>query len=1091
MGYRIGLDIGSTSVGWAVVEDDKYGNPIKILDLGVRIFGTAKLPINGISSSEERSLKRRSRRQNRRKVHRISRVKKLLVDKNILSFSELDRLYLDNNFNIYKLRVDAIDNEVSKFELSALLINFVKKRGYKSNSKCESLNQNSGKVLSSIEENRKLIKEKGYRTVGEMYLRDDKFKYKLEDGTFLIDENGNKIIKIRNDIGNYTSVVDREELLKEIKLILDVQREYNKNITEEFINEYLDIFTSQRNFDEGPAYPSKYSGNMIEKMIGKCSFEKDEMRAAKSTYSFEVFKMLQDLDKIRIIKINKKREILNCYNIKDSRGLKKEEKEIIFREFNYASKLSYFKIRKIINLPYNYIFNTVKYDLYNMSMQNDIESLIDNAELDKEAFLCEMESFHILRKVLDKYELNYIYKLDEDILDYIFTILTVYKSDEKRKEYLLKTCLSEDIINLLLNLSFSNFSHLSIKAIRKIIMLLNDGLSYDLAINKLYNNFSGKLEESKNKKISLKDLENITNPIVRRGVSQSIKVLNAIVRKYGRPEIINIELANKFPKNYNKRSNIRKNKLEKKLEIIKEIKVTFKKEIITETDILKYKLWLDQDRICIYSGKEILPNELFTDNIVIDYIIPYSKTFDDSYNNKVLVRNIEAKKKSEKLPIEYIKSSKKGVRDYKKRVFMYCKNKEKINNLLTDKITIKDEIECRERNLKDTQFITRNVLSLIKNNLVLQKNEYINNDRMVVALNGKITYNIRNFFDLKKSRDSDIHHAIDAVIIAITSSEIISEILSNNTLSNNNINKYISVKYFKDKLNEIINKNFENIGLIAKNSIFVSRMPKRNVTGMAHRDTISGVNNKGNIIVKRPITKLKLDKNNEIHGYYNKKDDKLLYEALKNRLIEFNGDAKLAFDKPFFKPKSNGERGPIVKKVKLEIKSTSNVNLNKIGGVAKNGDCIRIDIFYIENEGYYFVPIYVSDTIKTKLPNKACISKTLQNKWRKVEDSEFLFSLYPGDLIYIKSNTGINLSTISGEKIVVDEMYGYYIKCGINSNSIAISTHDRMYFQLSLGIRNLSVIKKFQVDILGNCTEVKLPEKRMSFNIKKYNSHAL
>jgi len=70
-------------------------------------------------------------------------------------------------------------------------------------------------------------------------------------------------------------------------------------------------------------------------------------------------------------------------------------------------------------------------------------------------------------------------------------------------------------------------------------------------------------------------------------------------------------------------------------------------------------------------------------------------------------------------------------------------------------------------------------------------------------------------------------------------------------------------------------------------------------------------------------------------------------------------------------------------------------------------------------------------------------------------------------------------------------MYGYYIKCGINSNSIAISTHDRMYFQLSLGIRNLSVIKKFQVDILGNCTEVKLPEKRMSFNIKKYNSHAL
>lgn len=1086
MGYRIGLDIGSTSVGWAVVEDDKYGNPIKILDLGVRIFEAAKLPINGISASEERSLKRRSRRQNRRKVHRISRVRKLLVEKNILSLNELDRLYLDNNFNIYKLRKDAIDKEISRFELSALLINFVKRRGYKSNSKCESLNENSGKVLGAIEKNNKLMKEKGYRTVGEMYFVDDKFKYRLEDGTFLLDENGNKIIKIRNDIGDYTSVVDREEILKEIILIFNVQKKYNKNITEKFINEYLDIFSSQRNFDEGPASPSRYSGSMIEKMIGKCTFEKDEMRAAKSTYSFEVFKMLQDLNKIRIIKIDKKREILNYYNSKNSRLLKKEEKELIFKEFNYTSKLSYSKIRKIINLPYNYIFNIVKYDLYDISTRDNIEYLIDNAENKEESFLNEMESFHILKNVLDKYEKDYIFKLDGDILDYIFSILTIYKSNEKRIEYFSKIGLNEDIIKLLLNLSFSNFSHLSIKAIRKIINILNEGLSYEFAINKLYNNYSSNINENKNTKISLNDLENITNPIVRRGVSQSIKVLNAIVRKYGSPEIINIELASKFPKSYKKRSNIRKNKLEKDIQIIKEIKSLFKKEIVTENDILKYKLWLDQSKICIYSGKDILPNELFTDNVVIDYIIPYSKTFDDSNNNKVLVINTEAEKKNNKLPIEYIKSTGKNIETYKKRVFKFCKNKKKIDNLLIDKITIKDEIECRERNLKDTQYITRNVLSLIKNTLVLDENEYINESKKVVALNGKITYNMRKSLNLQKSRDSDIHHAIDAVIIAIASSDIISEILSTNTLLNNSINKYISVQYFKSKLNEIINKNYQNIGLkIEEESIFVSRMPKRNISGMAHRDTISGIDNIGNIIVKKPITKLKLDKNNEICGYYNKKDDKLLYDALRNRLIEFNGDAKLAFSKPFFKPKSNGENGPIVKKVKLELKSTSNVNLNKIGGVAKNGDCIRIDIFYIKDEGYYFVPIYVSDTIKKELPNKACISKTLQSKWRKIDNKYFLFSLYPGDLIYVKSDTGINLSTISGDKIVVNEMYGYYIKCGINSNSISISTHDRMYFQQSLGIRNLNIIKKFQVDILGKRTEVKLPEKRMSFNIKK------
>lgn len=1086
MGYRIGLDIGSTSVGWAVVEDDKYGNPIKILDLGVRIFEAAKLQINGISASEERSLKRRSRRQNRRKAHRISRVKKLLVEKNILSFTELNRLYLDNNFNIYKLRANAIYKEISRFELSALLINFVKRRGYRSNSKCKSLNENFGKVLREIKKNNKLMKERGYRTVGEMYFRDDKFKYRLEDGTFLLDENGNKIIKIRNNIGDYTSVVDRDEILKEVTLILSIQKKYIKEITEDFINEYLKIFKSQRNFDEGPAYPSRYSGNMIEKMVGKCTFEKDQIRAAKSTYSFEVFKMLQDLNKIRIIKITKQKDILNCYNLKNSRLLKKEEKELIYREFNYTSKLLYSKIRKIINLPYNYIFNVVKYDLYNMSIIDNIEDLIDNAESKEEFFLNEMESFHILKNILDKYEKNYIFKLDEDMLDYIFTILTVYKSNEKRMECFSKIGLNEDVIKLLLNLSFSNFSHLSIKAIRKIINIINDGFSYEFAINKLYNNCLFNINENKNTKISLSDLENITNPMVKRGVSQSIKVLNAIVRKYGSPEIINIELASKFPKSYKKRSNIRKNKLEKDMQIIKEIKSLLKKEIITQNDILKYKLWLEQSKICIYSGEDILSNELFTESIVVEYIIPYSKTFDDSSNNKILVKSKDAKNKNNKLPVEYIKSSNKNIEIYKNRVLKFCKNKYKINNLLTDKITKEDEIKCQERNLKDTQYITRNVLSIIKNNLVLDENEYISESRRVVALNGKITYNMRKSLNLQKNRDSDIHHAIDATIIAITSSDLISQILSNNILLDMNTNKYISFQYFKDKLNDIINKNYQNIGLkLEEQSIFVSRMPKRNISGMAHRDTISGIDNIGNIIVRRPITKLKLDKNNEICGYYNKKDDKLLYEALKNRLIEFNGDAKLAFNKPFFKPKSNGEKGPIVKKVKLELKSTSNVCLNKIGGVAKNGDCIRIDIFYIEGEGYFFVPIYVSDTIKDKLPNKACVSKTLQSKWREVDDKYFLFSLYPGDLIYIKNNNGINLSTISGDKIIVSEMYGYYIKCGINSNSISISTHDRMYFQQSLGIRNLSIIKKFQVDILGNRTEVKLPEKRMSFNIKK------
>ena len=242
MRYRIGLDIGSTSVGWAVLEDDEFGDVIGIVDLGVRIFEAAQVPKTGASLAEERSKKRSIRRQNRRKAHRVFRTKKLLIDSSIITKDEVKNLYFNKSYDIYNLRVKALDFEISKYELSALLINFVKRRGYKSNAKNQNTKNDNGKVLNAVLENRKLLLEKGYRTVGQMYLKDDKFKYKLKNGEYITDSNGKKIIKIRNEIGDYNSTVERDFILDEINKILDVQKKYNKNITNDFIKEYIKYF---------------------------------------------------------------------------------------------------------------------------------------------------------------------------------------------------------------------------------------------------------------------------------------------------------------------------------------------------------------------------------------------------------------------------------------------------------------------------------------------------------------------------------------------------------------------------------------------------------------------------------------------------------------------------------------------------------------------------------------------------------------------------------------------------------------------------------------------------------------------------------
>ena len=99
-----------------------------------------------------------------------------------------------------------------------------------------------------------------------MYLKDEKFKMQMPDGRVLL--------KVRNTTDDYKNTPLRKLLLDEIKQILNKQKELNVNITSDFIDEYINIFTSQRNFDDGPGQPSIYAGNQIEKMLGKCTFEK-------------------------------------------------------------------------------------------------------------------------------------------------------------------------------------------------------------------------------------------------------------------------------------------------------------------------------------------------------------------------------------------------------------------------------------------------------------------------------------------------------------------------------------------------------------------------------------------------------------------------------------------------------------------------------------------------------------------------------------------------------------------------------------------------------------------------------------------------
>lgn len=263
-------------------------------------------------------------------------------------------------------------------------------------------------------------------------------------------------------------------------------------------------------------------------------------------------------------------------------------------------------------------------------------------------------------------------------------------------------------------------------------------------------------------------------------------------------------------------------------------------------------------------------------------------------------------------------------------------------------------------------------------------------------------------------------------------------------------------------------------------------MPKHTVTGAAHEETIRGKTETGTV-VKTALTSLKLDKNGEIEGYYNPQTDPRLYQALVERLRQFDGKGEKAFAEPFYKPKKDGTPGPRVDKVKIERKSSLSVSTGR--GVADNGRMVRIDVFRVPDDGYYYVPIYVADTKKGILPSKAVVAGKSPEAWKQMKPEHFLFSLFKGDLIYVESKKEISLALAKeavGEK-TIQVKSGLFYFCGadISDGSIKIETHDRRYSKGSLGVKTLTLIEKCQVDVLGNVRKVKLPEKRLEFRGRK------
>ena len=1087
MNYVLGLDIGITSVGWAVLELNTQDEPIRIVNLNSRIFEKAETQ-KGESLAAPRRMARSARRLTRRRAFRLHRVRRYLIRNSILNKQEVGLLYADSkgNTDIYALRYQALNRSVSNPDWARLLIFFAKHRGFKSNRKNIKESGDEGIMLNAVKANQELLQQ--YRTVGEMLYLDDKFK-------------GCK----RNKGGSYAFTVSRKMLADEIHTLFEVQRKLGQSYaTETLEEEYMELFSAQRNFDEGPGTNSPYSGNQIEKMIGQCTFEPDEKRAPKASYAFMAFNLWQKINHLRIISDG------------TYRFLSQAEKEKLAALAWKKENLTFKDIRSQLELDDTVRFLDVNYNL-------DKDKTAEDAE--KKTKFSWVKEYHIIRKALDKVKKNRISELKHEKIDTIAYAFTVYKNDDAIKNYLLTHAIEQDDAEALLETipGFSKFGHLSVKACYKLLKPLQQGHVYTKACE---------IAGYDPQKSSQENINDIPNPVVKRAVSQAMKVVKAIIRQYGNPVEIHIELARELAKSSKERIDIEnavKNNQARNEKIKERLVREFNVLQPTGLDIVKYKLYEQQQGACAYSQKMLDVERLLHDPTYaeVDHIIPYSRSFDDTYRNKVLVLTKENRDKGNRTPMEYFQDKPERKEAFITWVKNTISDGKKRNNLLRVNYSAEAEKEWKNRHLQDTQYISRYLYNYLKQHVQL-KEGCTDRKRRIIPVNGAVTAYVRKRLRISKIRENgDLHHAVDAVIIACVTQGVINRIsryskikelrqfmTADGTIVDKETGEVLQTanprktdpfpepwpKFRKELEARVSDNPAEAIvalclptyeGVTDITAPFVSRMPNRKVHGPAHADTIRSpkLRKEGYVISKTELSKLKL-KNGEIDGYYNPSSDRLLYEALKQRLEVFEGDGKKAFKEPFYKPKADGTFGAEVKKVKLIKASTLLVPVNNSKGVAQNDSnngMVRVDVFGVDENGkfgYYFIPIYIADTVRDILPNKAIIQGKKYTDWKVMKEDDFLFSLYPNDLIYIESAKEIVLHTIKESTLPSDynikKGFLYYKGTHGRNATLTVVNHDGTYAKGSMGAKGLLCLKKCTVDVLGNIHYVK-KERRLGF----------
>lgn len=180
----------------------------------------------------------------------------------------------------------------------------------------------------------------------------------------------------------------------------------------------------------------------------------------------------------------------------------------------------------------------------------------------------------------------------------------------------------------------------------------------------------------------------------------------------------------------------------------------------SSSDLKRYKLWLEQKYKSPYTGQIIPLNKLFTAEYEIEHIIPQSRYFDDSFNNKIICESAVNKLKDNHIGLAFIKQfggavvecgMGRAVTVFKQDAYEdfvkkhYANNRGKRNKLLLEEIPEK----MIERQMNDTRHISKYISGVLSNIVRAEdgSDEGVNSKNILPG-NGKITTQLKQDWGL-------------------------------------------------------------------------------------------------------------------------------------------------------------------------------------------------------------------------------------------------------------------------------------------------------------------------------------------------------